>query len=413
MHVLIVGGGVIGAACAHALLDDGCRVTVIDQGRFGAACSHGNCGFICPSHVLPLAEPGAVWRALKTLVQPNSPFRIKPRLDFELWSWLLRFAGKCNRRDMLAAGAACHALLELSMQLYRELMDREPLDCEWQTRGLLFAYRSPAEFEAYAETDRLLRDTFHHPATRYAGDELTALEPALNPGLAGGWYYEADAHLRPDRLMSAWRRRLEERGATIHENCTLTGFAGNGEAEAAVTSQGDLTADRFVIATGAWTPKLGHLLGCRVPIQPGKGYSLTMARPAVCPSIPMIFPETRVAVTPWASGYRLGSTMEFAGYDTRLPPNRLALLLDGAEPYLREAWVNPTTEAWYGWRPMTYDGVPIIDFAPARKNVLIAAGHSMLGLSMATGTGRLVADLIAGRTPPIDPAPYRVSRFQH
>ena len=167
----------------------------------------------------------------------------------------------------------------------------------------------------------------------------------------------------------------------------------------------------FVVAAGAWTPLLNEHLGCRVPIQPGKGYSLTMPRPAVCPKMPLIFPETRVAVTPFQSGYRLGSTMEFAGYDESIRPERLQLLKDGASGYLHEPYCEPVLEEWFGWRPMTYDSLPIIDRSPKYENVMIAAGHNMLGLSMAPATGKLVAELAQGSSPHIDPRPYSVSRF--
>ena len=167
----------------------------------------------------------------------------------------------------------------------------------------------------------------------------------------------------------------------------------------------------FVVAAGAWTPLLNEQLGCRVPIQPGKGYSLTMPRPAVCPKIPLIFPETRVAVTPFQSGYRLGSTMEFAGYDESIRPERLQLLKDGAAGYLSEPYCEPVLEEWFGWRPMTYDSLPIIDRSPKYENVIIAAGHNMLGLSMAPATGKLVAELAGGPSPHIDPKPYRAGRF--
>jgi D-amino-acid dehydrogenase len=266
--------------------------------------------------------------------------------------------------------------------------------------------------EAYAATDRLMTKAFECPARRYDGKALVEIEPALKPGLAGGWYYHDDAHLRPDKLMKAWRNVLEKQGATIHENCAFQGFrARNGQVLSAGTAQGELEADVFVVAAGAWTPLLNEHLGCRVPIQPGKGYSLTMPRPAACPKIPLIFPETRVAVTPFQSGYRLGSTMEFAGYDESIRPERLQLLRDGVTDYLREPFCDPVQEKWFGWRPMTYDSVPIIDRSPKYKNVLIAAGHNMLGLSMAPATGKLVAEMVGGTPPHIDPAPYRATRF--
>ena len=156
---------------------------------------------------------------------------------------------------------------------------------------------------------------------------------------------------------------------------------------------------------------LNRELGCRVPIQPGKGYSLTMPRPAICPTHPLIFEEHRVAVTPFQSGYRLGSTMEFAGYDETMNRSRLAILTDAAKLYLRDPLAEPVQEEWWGWRPMTFDGLPIIDRSPAMSNVLIAAGHNMLGLSMAPATGKLVSEMLGEAQPHIDPGPYGLRRF--
>ena len=172
-----------------------------------------------------------------------------------------------------------------------------------------------------------------------------------------------------------------------------------------------MAADAFVFATGALTPLLSQHLGCPVPIQPGKGYSITMPRPARCPAVPLIFEEHRVAVTPMQSGYRLGSTMEFAGYDTTLNRRRLDLLKEAARHYLHEPFSAPVEEEWFGWRPMTYDGKPIIDHSPALANVLIAAGHNMLGLSMAPATGRLVAEVLNQEDPHLDLMPYSATRF--
>ena len=411
-RVLVIGGGVIGAACAYYLSRGGWDVEVLEQGVFGKGCSHGNCGFVCPSHVLPLAEPGAVWRALRTMLEKDSPFYIKPRFDLALWGWLLKFARRCNVPAMMESGRAIQALLNSSRSLYDELLREEPLECEWQAKGLLFVLRTHQGMEHYERTVRLLRDSFGLAAERYDGDRLLELEPALKPGLAGGWLYRSDAHLRPDRLMASWKKVLEGRGVRIREQCAMKGFAGDGKrARAVATTEGELAADAFVVATGALTPLLNRHLGCKLPIQPGKGYSITMPRPARCPSYPLIFEEHRVAVTPMRSGYRLGSTMEFAGYDSTLNRNRLALLTEGARHYLHEPCCEPVEEEWFGWRPMTPDSVPIIDRSPAFDNVLIAAGHNMLGLSMSPGTGKLVAELLSGGGTHIDPIPYAVSRF--
>jgi D-amino-acid dehydrogenase len=417
-HVAVIGGGVVGVACAYYLSRGGWQVTLVDRGRVGGGCSHANCGFVSPSHVLPLAEPGAIRRVLRAMLKKDSPFYIKPRPDPALWGWLLRFARRCNTTDMLAGGRACHALLESSRVLYPALFSEEQIDCEWEPRGLLFVCQTRPALDHFAATDALLARHFNLPARRIDGEELAEFEPALLPGMAGGYFYEEDSHLRPDRLMSEWRRVLERRGVRVIENCEFRGFASqdgatasNGAARRAKTSLDEIAADAFVVATGAWTPLLASEIGCRVPIQPGKGYSMTMPRPAVCPRVPMILVEHRVAVTPMRSGYRLGSTMEFAGYDTSLRPARLELLRRGAAACLREPYCEPVQETWYGWRPMTYDSVPVIDRSPKWRNVFIAAGHNMLGLSMATGTGKLVAELVTGREPHIDPAAYSLARF--
>jgi D-amino-acid dehydrogenase len=411
-QVIIIGGGVIGTACAHYLSRSGWAITLLDRGAFGQGCSHGNCGLVCPSHVLPLAGPGALGEAFSSLFLKDSPLAIRMRLDLSLWSWLVRFALRCRRSAMLEAGQAIQALLASSRALYQELMGEEPLDCEWQTAGLLFPYRRLDRFEKYTQTDRLLREVFDCPARRLEGDQVCELEPALKPGLAGGWYYEEDAHLRPDRLLSSWRALLEQRGVTIREHEEVKGFSHRaGLVRSVLTAKAEIPADAVVVATGAWTPLLAKQLGCRIPIQPGKGYSITMPRPARCPRIPLIFPETHVAVTPLPSGYRLGSTLEFAGYDDSLRPARLELLRGGAAPYLHQPWCDPVEEAWWGWRPMTYDGKPIIGRPPRLHNVIIAAGHNTLGLSMAPATGKLTAELLDYETPHIDPAPYAVTRF--
>jgi D-amino-acid dehydrogenase len=411
-RVVVVGGGIVGACCAYYLARAGRAVTVVDRGSFGAGCSHANCGYVCPSHVLPFATPGALWPTLKTLFRRNSPLKVRPRVVLANLGWFLGFARRCNARDMMRAGRAIQALLNSSHTLFDELIRAERIECEWETKGLLFVFRTLKHFEHYSHIDKLLRSEFALPARRFDSAELADREPALHPGLAGGYLYESDAHLRPDRLMSELKRVLVGLGVEIRENCAVTGFArSGGKATAARTSAGELPADQFVIAIGAWTPQLNTEFGCRVPIQPGKGYSITMPRPRLCPTYPLIFEEHRVAVTPFASGYRLGSTMEFAGYDVTLNRSRLALLTDAAKLYLKEPLAEPVQEEWWGWRPMTYDSVPVIDRAPAASNVLIAAGHNMLGLSMGPATGKLVAELVDERPTHIDAAPYSLKRF--
>lgn len=410
---MVIGGGVIGAACAWYLCEAGHDVTIIDKDRFAGACSHGNCGYISPSHVLPLTAPGAIANSLRSMLRGSSrsPFYIRPRLSLELWRWLWRFARRCNERDMLVAATTLHTLLQSSARLFEQLITGENLDCEWEKRGLIFVYQTYEAWEHYAGINRLTSEQFGVAAEPWDSAMLAEREPSLRPGLAGGWYFEGDSHLRPDKLMTELRRKLEERGVRIIEQTTVRGFVTEGNrARAVATDAGEVPGSQFVVAAGALTPFLNDALGCRIPIQPGKGYSLTMPRPACCPTYPMIFEEHRVAITPMQSAYRIGSTMEFAGYDTSINPRRLALLTTGASQYLREPTAEPVLETWFGWRPMTWDSLPFIDRIPAINNGFIAAGHNMLGLSLAAVTGKLIAELAGGETPHVDITPLAVAR---
>lgn len=406
--IVVIGGGVIGVACAHFLERAGHRVTLIDRGRIGGGCSHANCGYVCPSHVLPLAGPGVLIPTLREVVKRNGPLMIRPRLDPALWAWLWYFARRCNRRDQFAAGRAIQTLLESSRSLYGGLFASGELAAEWREDGLLFVFRRADAMDHYGDTNRLLSEHFAMPAERWGTAELAEREPALRNDLAGAWYYRRDAHLRPDALMRSWRDLLVRRGVDVREGVAFTGFERVGRrVRAIVTDQGTIPTEAAVVAAGAWTPLLAAALGVRVPIEPGKGYSLTYDRADGGPILPMIFEEDHVAVTPFADGLRIGSTMEFAGYDDTLNVRRLAVLTDGAAKYLRTVPAGPPRESWWGWRPMTPDGLPVIGPAPVADNVLIAAGHGMLGLSMAPATGRLVAELVGGE-PHVDPRPYRL-----
>lgn len=410
---LIVGGGVIGAGCAYYLARAGWRVTILEQNRFGRGASHGNCGYISPSHVLPLAEPGVVLKTLKWMLRGDAPLYVKPRVDFGLWSWMARFARRANRAAMMESARGLAPLLRSTSRLYEELLTSEAIDAEWERVGCWFIYRTPEAMAAYETTDRLMREEFDTPASRFDGNTLAEMEPALREDLAGGWLYEQDWHVRPDKLMSGLRAVLERMGVTIREGVQVLDFVErDGRAVAVRTDDGEVEAEAFVVATGAWTPHFARAVGGRIPIQPGKGYSITMKRPAACPTRPMIFQEHKVAITPMKSGYRIGSTMEFAGYDTTLNRRRLDALRRGADLYLREPAASESVEEeWCGWRPMTYDSRPIIDRSPRLSNVYVAAGHGMLGLTLAPATGRLMAEMITGRAPHVDPAPFSIRRF--
>lgn len=411
-RVVVIGGGVIGTACAYYLAKEGWRVTVLDRARAGAACSYGNCGLIALSHVLPLNAPGAIAKTLQAMLRPKSPFAIKPRFDPQLWKWLLQFSLRCNARDSAVSARVLARLLESTASLYAELFQSERIECEWEQRGCLFAFRRAKTFSEHAQIDQQMRREFGIAARRFTSDELTDFEPCLRDDLAGGWHYEIDSHLRPDRLTAQWRDACEKRGVAFREETPVTDLVGDTAVRAVRTASGEeIPADAFVMASGALAPLWNKQLGCKIPVQPGKGYSLTIDRPAQCPQRPVIFHDHKVVITPMQSSLRLGSTMEFAGYDESIRETRLQILRDAAALYLRHRFDDENAERWFGWRAMSTDGRPIIGPSPVRSNVFLATGHNMLGLTLAPVTGKLIAEMVGNATPHLDPSPLAVTRF--
>lgn len=412
---LVIGSGIIGAASAYALAKAGVKVTLVDQGAYGSGCSHANCGYVSPSHVLPLCVPGAIAKTMKFALRPNSPFRIAPSLDFKLWKFLAQFALNCDDAKAVPAGHARKAMIERSTVLYKQFLAHENLDCQWEDKGCIFTNETAEGFRGYSAYVAQLQNTFQQEGwVKLEGDDLVKYEPAIKPGtLAGGWLFKGDAQMKPDQLMACYKTALLRLGVVIRENTPVTGLrtAGGRTVAAQVTvdgKKGEIAADAFVVATGAWAPFLSKDLGFQVPIQPGKGYSITMTRPAICPATPLIFQDVKVAISPFKDAYRIGSLMEFAGYDTSMKEQRLQLLRDGAARYLREPLGGQVTEQWYGWRPMTPTGKPVIGFAPAAANLVVAAGHNMEGMCMGAATGEMVMELLTGQKTTVESGAFAV-----
>jgi D-amino-acid dehydrogenase len=409
--VLVIGGGVIGLACTHYLAEAGRKVCLIEKDRIVTGASHGNCGLIFTSDLVPLTSPGAVQRELGLMLRGKSELYIGFPPDLPRIRWLLNFAGKCTHRHVKHAMAARKQLLTRSAQLYEVLFETNGLEADRECNGVLMVYAQEQGWRDYTSTNTLLRPHGYH-AEPVRGKELAQLEPALKPHLYGAWYHPKDSHLRPDRLLDSWSRLLLRRGVAIHEGTSLKYFHHTpGEISAVETDQGKIQADHYVLAAGVWSPSVLRPLGFSLPIEPGKGYSITMAAPPGAPRIPCYLHEKRTVATPWRSGYRLGGIMELCGHNSRLDPRRIDHLRNVASEYLKAPLGDPVHEEWTGMRPMTYDELPIIGRVPRFPNLLLATGHGMLGLSTAPGTGELVAELVAGKKSHLDPTPFRTDRF--
>jgi D-amino-acid dehydrogenase len=410
--VLIMGGGVIGLACALYLLKAGASVRVLEQGLPGNGSSHGNCGTITPSHAGPLTMPGMIGTALRSLLRRDAPLYVNPRPDTARARWLLDFARRCTWRDYQYAGEARGAILNRSRALLGELIADEGLLCEFEEVGELYVYRSGRTMQDDRPHVELLR-RLGMDVRVLIGDDVLALEPALREGVVGGLLHPGDARLRPDRYVAELARRVRELGGAIETGARVDEFVFEGERISHVRStRGVFSGDHVVMALGAWSPLVGKLLDIRLPMQPGKGYSLTWDEPPErVPMHSLVLREAAVCVTPWVSGFRLGSTMEFSGFAEGLNPVRLEALRRGAATYLHEPEGRGEVVPWWGWRPMSVDELPIIGPSARWSNLTYATAHGMLGISMSAATGELVANLLAGPAPILDPTPYSPARF--
>ena len=206
-RIVVVGGGVIGAFCAWELAKAGYSVTLLEQNKFGAGCSHGNCGYVSPSHLLPLAQPGTFFKTLRKLLQRNSPFSIRPGWSLSSIYWFWRFMRNCNQGQMMYCAEGLHALLQSSKHSYQCLVGDNTLDCQWRERGILFVFEHQRDFERFSTIEQLVREQFGIGANAYPTQELVAFEPAIKPVVAGAWHYHGDCHHNLVQLMQSLRVR--------------------------------------------------------------------------------------------------------------------------------------------------------------------------------------------------------------
>lgn len=411
-EVIVIGGGVIGLACAYYLNQMGRQVRLLEAGRIDEGASNGNCGWLFFSDALPLCAPGVPLAEALRLIRGTSPLEVDPHPDPRRLLWLLRFVLSCNHGHLRAALKGKVTLLRHADQLYAQLRAKEGLHGEYAARGLLMVHRSEKDMQVYAHTNQVLIP-YGMGAEPLVGQKLLRLEPGLHPKVYGGWYYSKDSHLRPDSLMAAWHRLVVTKGVEVREDAAVVGFRARGGRVVGVqTARGVYHTRQVVIAAGAWTLPLVHQLGIHLPLQPGKGYSVTYPAFEGQPTIPCYFHESNVVATPWGSGFRLGGTMAFRGYDASIDPQRVCHMGRAGRAYLASHPEAARGEAWAGLRPMSADDMPFVGPLPGWSNVTVASGHGMLGLTTAPSTGRLVAEMVTGKPPHMDPHPFRLTRFR-
>jgi D-amino-acid dehydrogenase len=412
VKVAVVGAGIAGLCCAYYLRRRDADVVVLDAEPVGSrvASSYGNGGWICPAQAGPLPEPGLTVYGLRALLARDSALYFRPGYLPRLLPWLARFWTYCNQRDYDAGTAALAALGRRVFALVDE-MGEDGIEPELYKLGMICA---TADEQAARNVLRGLQGMRRHgfalPDDLLVGDELHAVEPSLSDRVRAGFHLAEQWHVRPTTMTLGIAKRLRELGVEIHESARVDGFdTANGTLRAARSSQGDVSADAFVLAAGSWTTPLARMLGVRIPMEPGKGYSFLIA-PKTMPRHGILFADIHAGATPLGDRVRIGGTMEFSGYGLDVDRARVDNVFRLAREYI-ELERPDYEEPWAGLRPMTVDGLPILDRATGYRNAYVATGYSMLGMTLAQPAGEAMAELVVTGERPAVLEPFRIDRF--
>jgi D-amino-acid dehydrogenase len=417
MKVVILGGGVIGVTSAWYLARLGHEVELIDrQSQAGMETSFANAGQVSPGYSTPWAAPGLPHKALRWMLGKHSPLVIRLRFDPAMWRWMIQLLRNCNEEAYARNKGRMLRLAEYSRDCLGDLRSETGITYDDRQRGLVQLFRKQSQLDHAAEDMRILADSgVAHELLDVEG--CVRAEPALGRVrhlLKGGLRLpgdeSGDAHLFTQRL-AALAAGL---GVRFHTDTRVTALQAEGDRISAVqTSRGPFTGDAYLVATGSYTPALLKPLGIRLPVYPVKGYSLTvpLTDPERAP-VSTVNDETyKVAITRLGDRIRVGGTAELTGYDLRLRAERRETLelsfgeLFGGGDLSRATF-------WTGLRPNTPDGTPVVGPAGRYRNLWLNTGHGTLGWTMACGSGRLIADLIAGRRPNIEHRDLSLARYK-
>jgi D-amino-acid dehydrogenase len=393
VNVAVVGGGVIGLACAWSLARRGADVVVVERDRCGTGASRGNAGWITPGLSAPVPAPGVMRQAARWMLDADSPLLVRPRGDLDFFRWTWRFAQSC-RPGPFRAGTAATLALAQTAEAHFDLLRSEGVDFEMHSDGLLYLVRDEAAIDAwlraYEELEELGFEGMVEPLDRAA---LHALEPAIADAVPAGLLARRERHVRPESLTAGLVADLERRGVAVEEGCEVADLRSDGDG----WRVDGTSFDAVVVAAGAWSRTLLRLAGADIPLEAAKGYSVTAQGPAV--GRPLYLTEAKVGASPFSDGtLRLAGTLELTGLDLTLNRRRVDAVVRGAEPYLR-AW-SPGGDRvdWAGLRPLSADGVPIV--GELRPSLFVATGHAMLGITLAPSTGEALAPAILGEDAP-------------
>ncbi|MFK7910153.1 MAG: NAD(P)/FAD-dependent oxidoreductase [Akkermansiaceae bacterium] len=399
-RVLVIGGGVIGFCSAYHLLRAGRAVTIIDSPTSEhTSCSYGNAGMVVPSHFIPLAAPGMVSKGLKMLANPEGPFYIRPRINMELTRWCKLFMKHCTTKHTMDSRALLRDMNLESRKLFLEMAG--DTGSKVIERGLLSLCVSDKALHEEAEVAAMANE-IGISAELCGPERLAELDPDIEMTVRGGIWFKQDCHMDPTDFMKGLRREVLGMGAEVISDTKITALKKG--SNATVTLKGISTPPdlQIVLACGAWSSELMKSLGLRMPMQAGKGYSLSLKEPRQQPRLCSILAEAKVAVTPMNEQLRFAGTMEICGNDLSINQRRVNGIIKSVEQYFPAYDPSAFTAAkpWAGLRPCSPDGLPYIGRVAGYSNLTVASGHSMMGLSLGPVTGKLVSSILTGSETP-------------
>lgn len=416
MKIVVVGGGVIGLWCAHELARSGAEVTLVERDRCGEAASLRNAGQIVPSLSSPLSAPGVLKQAFMWMTRRDSPLRLRASLRPDYLRWLWRFARSSSPEGYRAGLEATLALGKHAHRLFDDLR-AAGVGFDMYSEGLVLAALSPETLEAAAETYADLKTAgYEGEFETLDGEAARRLEPALAEGVVGGLYFKDERHVRPESLVRGLADHLAASGVRILEETEVLGLTRVGPRGWRVRVRGgEIAADRVLLAAGVWSRKLLADVGVRIPLEAGKGYSVTAVGRGTPPQHPLKLAEAQVVCVPYGThrerDVRLSGVFELGGLDASIDQGRLDAVVRSATMYLRDWRPEEPRIEWAGLRPSTPDSLPLIGEVPERNGLYVATGHGTLGLTLAPGTAVGLARLILEDRPVPVLEPFRVDRF--
>ncbi|MEJ5048941.1 FAD-dependent oxidoreductase [Chryseobacterium culicis] len=412
---LIIGAGIAGLSSAYYLLQKGWQVEILEQNDLTNNCSYGNAGMIVPSHFTPLAAPGVVAQGIRWMFDSKSPFYVKPSLNSKLISWGLQFLKHSNQKHVDHSAAAIRDLNLASSKLYNDIAETDGFDFELNQNGILMLYKTEkvAEEEielAYKAMNMGLSVDILNKK------EIQELEPHTQLDVIGGINYKCDGHMNPVKLMKQMIAYLKNNNVIFHTHHKVTGFETSGNNIKTVIANGkQFTADRFIMTGGSFLPELAQKAGLSIQLMPGKGYSLMHS-----PNNPLhkmehaaLLLEARVAVTPMNGQIRFGGTMELASHKEKINMKRVEGIIRSIPKYLPDFQMEipKESEIWFGYRPCAPDGLPYLGQSSKLKNLIIAGGGGMMGLSLGPIFGKTVSELANDQKPTVEIKIFNPERF--